>query len=83
MNVRIIASTKPDFDLSEKDALMFSAHSSAICYMKGSLSDIMEEPQDKTLSRLEDNILKGTTQFLVTFTTACILSLYLKFWQCF
>ncbi len=59
MNIKIIASTKPGFTLTKEEALDFSGRSAAICYMKGSLSDIFSQSAEDTQKRIKCTLESG------------------------
>ncbi len=59
MNIEIIGSTKPGYELTVEEAKLFSGHSAGICYMKDDFNKILAEPKEKTLARFNGTAGSG------------------------
>ncbi len=59
MDIRVIGSTDPEFQLSVDAAKLFAGHSAGICYMKDDFNSILAEPEEKTLKRFEATVGSG------------------------
>ena len=59
MEIKVIGSTKPGFELSVEDAKLFAGHSAGICYMKDDFDTILNEPTEKTLNRFAQTAGSG------------------------
>ena len=59
MNIRVIGSTHPGYNLEVEDAKLFAGHSAGICYMKDDFDTILTEPEEKTLKRFKQTAGSG------------------------
>ncbi len=53
MEIRVIGSTCPDYQLPVEEAKFFAGHSAGICYMKDDFETIQHESEEKTMRRFE------------------------------
>ena len=51
MEVKVLASTCPDYQLPVEEAEIFAGQSAGICYMKDDFETIAREPEEKSLKR--------------------------------
>ena len=59
MDVRVLASTCPDYQLPVEEAKIFAGQSAGICYMKDDFDTIAKEPEEKSLKRFEQTAGSG------------------------
>ena len=59
MKARIIGSTKPGYQISESEAMLFSGHAAGICYMPDDIDTLFNEPFEKTSKRANGTLLSG------------------------
>lgn len=59
MKIRVIASTKPGYQLDKADALDFSGKSAGICYMSSSIDELFSEDSEKTEKRVKRTLESG------------------------
>ncbi|MBR2695576.1 FAD-dependent thymidylate synthase [Candidatus Saccharibacteria bacterium] len=59
MDVRVLASTCPDYQLPVEEAKIFAGQSAGICYMKDDFDTIAKEPEEKSLKRFAQTAGSG------------------------
>ena len=59
MKLSIIGSTKPGYQLSAEEALLFSGREAGICYMPDSFDALSSEPEDATIRRALGTLKSG------------------------
>lgn len=59
MEIKVIASTCPDYQLPVEEAKFFAGHSAGICYMKDDLGAIQREPEERTMARFQQTAGSG------------------------
>jgi hypothetical protein len=59
IDVKIIGSTKPGFELPKEEALIFGAQEAGICYMPDSFGEIQKEKKGKTRKRQRRTLNSG------------------------
>ncbi len=59
MKVKILASTKPGYEMPASEAIIFSGKSAGICYLPDTTEKLFNEPEEKTLKRAKNNIKLG------------------------
>lgn len=59
MDVKILGSTKPTFELTKEEAINFSGKSAGICYMPDTIDVLFNEPEEKTLKRAQRTLKSG------------------------
>jgi len=59
MDIRVLASTCPDYQLPVEEAKIFAGQSAGICYMKDDFDVIAREPEEKSLSRFAQTAGSG------------------------
>ena len=60
MNVRVIGSTKPEYQLPVEEALMFAGHEAGICYEEnGDYDALLNEPAENTMRRVKGTVGSG------------------------
>ncbi len=51
MEIKVIASTHEDYQVTKEDADIFSGHMAGVCYLKDNMDTLLNEPKEKTLRR--------------------------------
>lgn len=59
MEIQIIGSTKPKYELSKDEALDFSGKSAGICYMPDTIDVLFGEEKEKTNRRINRTLISG------------------------
>ena len=59
MEVKIIGSTKPGYQITKEEAVLFSGKSAGICYMPETIETLFSEPEEKTIKRANATLNRG------------------------
>ena len=59
MEVKIIGSTKPGYQITKEEACLFSGKSAGICYMPDTIETLFNEPEEKTIKRANATLNRG------------------------
>ena len=59
MEVKIIGSSKPGYQITKEEAVIFSGKSAGICYMPDTIETLFNEPEEKTIKRANATLNRG------------------------
>lgn len=59
MEVKIIGSSKPGYQITKEEAVIFSGKSAGICYMPDTIENLFNEPEEKTIKRANATLNRG------------------------
>lgn len=59
MKVEIIGSTKPKYEITKEEAILFSGKAAGICYMPDTIDSLFQENEEKTLKRANNTLKMG------------------------
>lgn len=59
MEVKIIGSTKPNYQITKEEAILFSGKSAGICYMPDTIETLFNENEEKTIKRANATLNRG------------------------
>ena len=59
MEVKIIGSSKPGYEITKEEAIIFSGKSAGICYMPDTIETLFNEPEEKTIKRANATLNRG------------------------
>lgn len=59
MKVKIIGSSKPGYQITKEEAVIFSGKSAGICYMPDTIETLFNEPEEKTIKRANATLNRG------------------------
>ena len=59
MKTRVIASTKPGYELPREEAIKFSGFEAGICYLPNTIDTLLSEDEEKTLKRANGTMKSG------------------------
>lgn len=59
MKIKIIASTKPGYEMPKDEAIKFSGKAAGICYMPDTWETLSEEEEEKTIRRANNTLVSG------------------------
>ena len=59
MKISVMASTKPGYQMPLEEALDFSGRSAGICYWKGDMETLFDQPEERVKKRVETNLKSG------------------------
>lgn len=59
MEIKVLASTKPGYNMPRDEAMLFSGKSAGICYLPDTVEDLFSEPEEKTWKRVNGNLKNG------------------------
>ena len=59
MEVKIIGSSKPGYEITKEEAIIFSGKSAGICYMPDTIETLFNEPKEKTIKRANATLNRG------------------------
>lgn len=59
MEIKIIASTKKEYQMPKEEAIKFSGMSAGICYLPKAIEDLMKEDEEKTIKRANNTLKSG------------------------
>ena len=59
MEVKIIGSSKPGYQITKEEAIIFSGKSAGICYMPDTIETLFNEPEEKTIKRANATLNRG------------------------
>ena len=59
MEIKVVASTKPEYTITKEEALKFSGMSAGICYLPDTMEELLNEPKSKTEKRSKRTLESG------------------------
>lgn len=59
MEIKIIGSTKKDYQMPTEEAIKFSGMSAGICYLPKTIEELMSEEEEKTIKRANNTLISG------------------------
>lgn len=59
MEIKIIGSTKPNYQITKEEAILFSGKSAGICYMPDTIETLFNENEEKTIKRANATLNRG------------------------
>ena len=59
MEIKIIGSTKPNYQITKEEAILFSGKSAGICYMPDTIETLFNEKEEKTIKRAQSTLERG------------------------
>jgi len=59
MEIKIIGSTKPSYQITKEEAILFSGKSAGICYMPDTIETLFNESEEKTIKRANATLNRG------------------------
>lgn len=59
MEIKVIASTKEGYEIPKDEADIFAGHMAGVCYLKDNMDTLLNEPEEKTLRRVNTILESG------------------------
>ena len=59
MNIKILGSTKPEYELTKEDAANFAGKAAGICYLPSTIDELFNEDKEKTVRRTKMTLNSG------------------------